>query len=212
MIMSMYKKICITNRQLVCKQFNISNYNSEEAFDKLLLQIEKVCKSRADSIILREKDLEEAVYEVLAKQAIAICKRYEVRLLLHTYVEVAKRLMHPHIHVPYAVFCDMLGDDTISFDGRNKTFAFRTVGVSTHTQEEVCFAGEHGASYVTLSPIYETTCKPGKKAKGLGFLEKIAHNTTIPVYALGGINEDRMDACIFHGASGVCMMSEYMRQ
>ena len=202
MIMSMYKKICITNRLLVCEKYNIKDCNSEEAFHKLLLQIIKVCESGADSIILREKDLDEVQYEALARKAIDICKRYNVLLVLHTFIEAAKRLNHFHIHLPYASFCQMASDETHHFE---------TVGVSTHTVKEAEFAGCQGASYVTISPVYETQCKPGVKAKGLDFLEKASNNTTIPVYALGGINEARIKECISHGASGVCMMSEYMQ-
>lgn len=209
MIMSMYKKICITNRRLVCDKLNISDYDGEEACNELLLQITKVCEAGADVIVLREKDLDACTYETLAKGAIDICERYDVLLVLHTFVDVAKRLNYPHIHVSYAQFCKMVAA-LEQADARN-AFHFETIGVSTHTAEEAKQAGAQGASYVTISPIYETTCKPGAKAKGLDFLAEAVHNAGIPVYALGGVNESRIDECISHGAAGVCMMSEYMR-
>ena len=35
--------------------------------------------------------------------------------------------------------------------------------------------------------------------------------STIPIFALGGIGMDKLDACIEAGAAGCCMMSELMR-
>lgn len=203
MIMSMYKKICITNRILVNQSSDVGDtLTSVGDFTLFLNQIERVAKSGVDVIILREKDLDAKTYEVLAKQVIVICERYNVLCVLHTFIDVALHLNHPHIHVPYGMFLEnenMLSDN------------FETIGVSTHALDEVLYVEQHGASYVTLSPIYETTCKPGVTPKGLTFLENVSSATKLPVYALGGINEARMEECAQHGAAGVCMMSEYMK-
>lgn len=198
MIMCTYKRICITNRSLVS--------GDGAQFDALLSQLLHILRDggglRPDCIILREKDLNSQQYTLLAKQVIALCKQYDVRCMLHTFVDVAKALGHKYIHVPFAQFIEM--------QEREKAI-FSEIGVSTHTVLEAKIAEEKGASYVTTSPIYETTCKPGAKAKGLDFLREVAYSVQIPVYALGGIHEEDTLQCMASGASGVCMMSEYMR-
>ena len=68
-----------------------------------------------------------------------------------------------------------------------------------------------GASYVTASPIYETQCKPDVAARGLQYLSDVVNAVSIPVFALGGISNENSNECIEAGASGICMMSWYMK-
>ena len=90
MIMFMYKKICITNRHLVSGDF--------------LEQIEKVVKSDADIIILREKDLSTNEYENLARQVIKLCNDNGKICILHSFIDVAIKLKHPFIHLTMDAF------------------------------------------------------------------------------------------------------------
>lgn len=198
MIMCTYKRICITNRLLVSAD--------GAPFDALLSQLKHVFEDESrmhpDCIILREKDLSQEQYQVLAGSVIALCKQYDVRCILHTFVDVAKMLGHNYIHVPFAKLQEMSEEEKACFD---------EIGVSTHTVLEAQIAEKRGAAYVTTSPIFETTCKPGVKAKGLDFLREVSYSVQIPVYALGGIHEEDIELCVLNGAAGVCMMSEYMR-
>ena len=74
----MFKIIAVTNRKLCHIDF--------------LEQIEALAKSEVDSIILREKDLSEDEYYVLAKNVLRICEKYNKECVLHNFVGVAKRL------------------------------------------------------------------------------------------------------------------------
>ena len=84
--MSMCRMYCVTNRALAGEGF--------------LEQIERTAKSGVDGIILREKDLSEAEYEELALKVQKICRAAGVPLILHTYVNVARRLGIRSIHLP----------------------------------------------------------------------------------------------------------------
>ena len=186
MIMSMYKKVCITNRKLVAGDY--------------FSQIEKVAMSDVDLIIVREKDLSAAEYEALARRVVAICEKHQKLCVLHSFVDVAIRLQHPFIHLPMEAFRNL---------PEEKRLYFQIIGVSAHTLEEALEAQRLGAGYVTVSPIYATECKPGCAPKGLDFLHQIVQTVDIDVYALGGIHPAQIPACIEAGADGVCMMSEY---
>lgn len=85
------------------------------------------------------------------------------------------------------------------------------IGVSAHAPQEVAQAAAAGADYVTLSPIFPTSSKPGY-GPALG-LEGIvaARRTGLPVVALGGIGSDRVAECRDAGASAVAIMGELMR-
>jgi thiamine-phosphate pyrophosphorylase len=184
----MYKKICITNRHLVTSDF--------------ASKMEQIARSDVDMIILREKDLKQEKYEVLACEVLEICKRYNKICMLHTFIETAKKLQHPYIHLTMADFVSLPEED------RNW---FQMIGVSTHSVEEAIIAENMGASYVTASHIFATKCKEGLKPKGLLYLQNVVNAVKMDVYALGGIHPDNIEECIRAGASGVCMMSEYMK-
>jgi thiamine-phosphate pyrophosphorylase len=163
--------------------------------------MEMVAKSDVDLIILREKDLSEEAYQMLAEQVLKLCSKYGKLCILHSFVNVAKNLSHPYIHLPMPVFRQLSKEE--------KSF-FEIIGVSTHSVEEALEAQEQGASYVTSSHIFATACKEGLKPRGIPFLRSVTEAVEVPVYALGGIHPDNIEECIQAGVDGICMMSEYM--
>ena len=152
-------------------------------------------------IILREKDLAETEYEKLAADVIKICFAAGKICILHTFKSAAVRLNHPYIHLSFKDFMGM--------NDKEKSF-FKIIGVSTHSVDEAIKAQENGASYITASHIFPTDCKADLAPRGLEFLKDVCNAVSIPVYALGGINEDNANECIKCGAAGVCMMSGLM--
>ena len=188
MITYMFKKICITNRHLT---------------DDLPGQIGRAIDRGADMIILREKDMAEAEYEELARNVLRLCEKRGTECFLHTFKDVAIRLGCRRIHLTMDDFRALT---------EHERGAFEKIGVSTHTEEEAAECEKRGAAYVTASPVFATDCKPGKAPAGLDYLHRVSQRVSIPVYALGGIGEDNMEACIHAGASGVCMMSGYMKR
>jgi thiamine-phosphate diphosphorylase len=180
-------KICITNRHLAGKNF--------------LERIKEVLEYGIDILILREKDMSEREYESLAKEVIELCRSYGVVCMLHTFIEIASRINHPYIHLRFEDFLNLSTDE--------KNF-FRKIGVSVHSVDEAVICDQKGASYITASHIFETSCKAGIIPRGLVYLKDTVNSVSIPVYALGGITPYNMDKCIENGAAGVCMMSYYM--
>jgi len=86
------------------------------------------------------------------------------------------------------------------------------VGRSCHDRAEVRAAAAEGVDYVTLSPVYPTSSKPGYgPALGpdaFGDLAKVSNAP--PVYALGGVDAARAPVCIAAGAAGVAVMGAVM--
>ena len=81
--------IAITNRHLCSRPF--------------MKQLERVCKLHPHAIVLREKDMPEAEYLSLARDVIALCKKYDVQCMLHSFINVAMELEHPYIHLPLPI-------------------------------------------------------------------------------------------------------------
>ena len=188
MIMSMYRVLCVTNRKLAGERF--------------LEQIEKAVMSGVEGIILREKDLPENEYEQLAVLVNQICEERQIPLILHTYIDVAKKLHIRRIHLPMHMFLNMGDEQKQDFD---------VIGVSTHSVEEAATAWKAGASYITAGHVFVTDCKKGVPPRGIEFLREVCDAVPIPVYAIGGIHSENAGDCIRAGAAGVCLMSAFMK-
>lgn len=154
-----------------------------------------------DRLILREKDLSEADYELLAEDILGECKKYNIPCILHTYVEVAKHLGCPAIHLSIPV----LGQYSRLQE------EFETIGVSVHSAEEAVYAQEWGASYLTAGHIYATDCKKDVPPRGIDFLKTICESVKIPVYGIGGMDLSKIPVVMEVKAAGICMMSAYMQ-
>ena len=191
----MYNVLAISNRKLCTCNF----------FDKL----EEICTLKEKypnyisslSIILREKDLDEVEYKILAKEALNICKNYNIDLILHTHFNVAKELDIKNIHVSFSILKNNPG----------LVKSFKCVGVSIHTIAEAIESQKLGASYIIAGHIFKTDCKKDLEPRGLSFLNSICNSVNIPVYAIGGINKSNCESVVKCGSYGICLMSSLMK-
>ncbi|WP_296707706.1 thiamine phosphate synthase [Eubacterium sp.] len=158
---------------------------------------------KPDMLILREKDLSEDEYYELAKKVKPMCDKAGVELVIHTYVNVAKKLGVKSIHLPLDRYIMLTEEDKQLFDN---------IGTSVHSLEDLDKAISLGANYVLAGHIYDTDCKKGLPGRGLEFLQEICNNVRVPVIAIGGINMDRLKEVKDVGASGAAIMSGYMNK
>ena len=190
--------VCITNRRLVKGDF--------------LAQIERVAAMEmADWIIVREKDLRVEEYRTLFAKVARIAHKGGKKCLAHGRIAlgVMSELDADGLHLPL----DVLREWRAASGRRSapQAGAVQLVGASAHSASELAEAAALGADYATLSPIFATTCKPGAVPLGITALAAVCQKSPIPIFALGGIGRDKLDACIEAGAAGCCMMSALMR-
>ena len=187
--------IAVTNRKLSQRPF--------------LEQIKRVCQLRPEAIILREKDLSETEYAKLAEEVYNITTSYDVRLIVHTYINVARELGINTVHMSLHNMREYRKE---FIDNVNKINNIKT-GCSIHSVEEAVEARNMGASYITAGHVYATDCKKGLAPRGLDFLKNVCDSVDIPVYAIGGIDIDdgRRKEVNKYGAAGCCIMSGMMK-
>ena len=184
--------IVITNRHLVQGDF--------------LKQLEKVTKLRPHALILREKDLTDDAYESLAKKVFDLCKREDITFFLHTKIEIARKIGCQNIHLSIPVLKGLSETEKKAL-----TEDFCEISISCHSMEDVEIAMAGGATQIILGTIFETECKKGVLGKGVEFVREICQKCPLPVYAIGGMNLQRLPLVIDAGAAGCCMMSGFMQ-
>ena len=205
MIENKIKLNTITNRKL-CENENLEK------------QIEKIFSAYKRKIILedfeivaltlREKDLDKNEYLNLVKKIYPICKRYRIDLILHQNYDLKldEKYKIEGIHLSYDNFKSL--NKNIREELIKK---YKRIGISIHSIDEAKEVENLGATYVVAGHIFETDCKKGLEPRGLNFIKELSSILTIPIFAIGGINQENSHLAINSGAFGVCMMSSLMK-
>jgi thiamine-phosphate pyrophosphorylase len=152
-------------------------------------------------LLLRDKDLEAAERRALADRLSVVTSRYGMHLSVSRDVDLAAQF-GASVHLQSAAAVDA---------ARRRLGPGALIGVSAHGIDEVSAAAAAGADYVTLSPIYLTSSKPGYgPALGVAAIAAAA-GAGIPIIALGGVTAVTARQCLDAGAAGVAVMGEIMR-
>ena len=195
----------ISNRKL-CE-----NENLEKQIEKIFSAYErKIILKNFDivALTLREKDLNKNEYLKLIEKIYPICQKYKINLILHQNYDLNldEKYDIEGIHLSYSVFKSL--NQNIKAELIKK---YKRIGVSIHSLDEAKEVESLGASYVVAGHIFETDCKKGLKPRGLKFVEDLSSALTIPIFAIGGIDEKNSQSVIDSGAFSVCMMSSIMK-
>jgi len=166
----------------------------------LLEVIQKALDAGVKAIQLRERDLPARELLFLAEQVKALTDRAGATLLINDRVDVCLMIGAEGVHLradhlPIPVVRRLLGPE-------------RLIGVSCHSVEEVREAEKGGADFVVLGPLYKT---PSKRSYGppigVETLRAAKAGCPIPIFAIGGIQSDRIPEVLKAGAIGVAVIS-----
>ena len=205
MIENKIKLNTITNRKL-CENENLEK-QIEKIFSaykrKIILEDFEVV-----ALTLREKDLYKNEYLKLVEKIYPICQKYRIDLILHQNYDLNldEKYNIGGIHLSYD-----------SFKSLNKNIReglikkYKKIGVSIHSIDEAKEVEMLGATYIVAGHIFETDCKKDLEPRGLKFIQELSLILTIPIFAIGGINQENSNLVINSGAFGVCMMSSLMK-
>ena len=195
----------ITNRKL-CE-----NENLEKQIKKIFSAYEKKIILKNFEIValtLREKDLDKNEYLNLVKKIYPICKKYGIDLILHQNYDLNldEKYNIGGIHLSYEIFKSL--NKNIREELIRK---YKKIGVSIHSVDEAKEVENLGATYIVAGHIFKTDCKKDLEPRGLKFIQELSLILTIPIFAIGGINQENSHLVINSGAFGVCMMSSLMK-
>ncbi|WP_339054583.1 thiamine phosphate synthase [Fusobacterium animalis] len=205
MIENKIKLNIISNRKL-CE-----NENLEKQIEKIFSAYQRKIILENFEIValtLREKDLYKNEYLKLVEKIYPICQKYRIDLILHQNyeLELDNKYNIKGLHLSYNTFKSL--NKNIREELIKK---YKKIGVSIHSINEAKEVEMLGANYVVAGHIFKTDCKKDLEPRGLKFIQELSVILTIPIFAIGGINQENSHLVINSGAFGVCMMSSLMK-
>lgn len=135
-----------------------------------------------------------------AKALRAAAARFGVVFIVNDRCDVALAAGADGVH---------LGQEDLPLDlARRVMGPDNLIGVSTHRPEDVTQATRGGADYIGFGPLFPTTTKePHAPTVGPSGLRGIRSLTPLPVFAIGGITVESLQAIREAGANGVAVAS-----
>ncbi|HXF18381.1 MAG TPA: thiamine phosphate synthase, partial [Burkholderiales bacterium] len=77
---------------------------------------------------------------------------------------------------------------------------------SCHNSAELDKARDLGLDFVLLGPVEQTSTHADAAGMGWKNFESLVQNYSLPVFALGGMRSENLDAARLRGAHGIAML------
>ncbi|MCY3803379.1 MAG: Nudix family hydrolase [Gammaproteobacteria bacterium] len=167
---------------------------AEQVQDFLQHFEDTVRQSGVGLIHFRSHELDPRHYLQLAGECLRTCHRHQVRLVLNADASSLKQIDAGGLHLTSrrleAVDTRPLGREYL-------------VSASCHTLDEVLHASQAGLDYLFLGPVREKVSGGPFEPLGWKHFARLARQSAIPVYAIGGLGPADIDVAIAHGGQGV---------
>lgn len=161
--------------------------------------VEKAILGGVTIVQLREKNTDFEEQLSLAQELKTVCKKYNVPLIINDSVELALKSGADGIHLGQSdgdikKAREILGDNAI-------------IGATAHNVNEAVSAFKSGADYLGCGAVFGSSTKNNTVPLSFDELKKICENVSIPVAAIGGINQENISLLKNTGISGAAVVS-----
>jgi len=162
-------------------------------------EVEKTLKAGATCLQIREKNISYDEYVSKSIELRKICNKYNVPFIVNDNIEVALASGADGVHVGQN---DILNKNVRSIIGSDKI-----LGISVNSIELAIAAEKAGADYIGVGSIQLSPTKGESKILSTEYVNEICNSVSIPVVAIGGINEQNIPILKGIGIAGVAVIS-----
>jgi thiamine-phosphate pyrophosphorylase len=168
--------------------------------DRFVETVEAAVRGGATMVQLREKETPRKEVIQLARDVLAVTRRYGALLIVNDHPAIAREVGADGAHVgredpPVVEARAMLGPEAI-------------IGASCYGDVARAVAAEQaGADYVAFGTPFPSPTKPKRTDISLGIFQEVKQRVKVPVFAIGGITIDNAPQVIDAGADGIAVIS-----
>ena len=167
---------------------NLAEMGEQAFFAGLESQLERGLRL----IQVREKQLTKDQMMTFAKQVIMLARAYDAKVLISEDIALARQLGADGVHLP--------SQSLLMLKTKSESMI---VAASTHNAIELAHAQALDLNFVVLSPVKSTLSHHEANPLGWQRFATLAENSTLPIYALGGMALSDLPLALSHGARGV---------
>ena len=152
---------------------------------------------------LREKNINSYLMYQRALSIKKITDEYHIPLIINDRLDIMLAIGADGVHlgqqdIPVKIARKLIGKDKI-------------IGVSAHCIEEAEKAERDGADYLGVGAIFPTTTKKDIIITPVNVLREIKETVSVPVVAIGGINQNNINTLKGSHVDGVAVISAIMK-
>ena len=149
-------------------------------------------------IQLRDKTREKGLQLPVAEALQALCRQRGALFIVNDHVDLALAAGADGVHV---------GQKDLPVAVVRRLAPELVIGCSTNNPEEARRAEADGADYVSVGRLFPTGSKDDTRPATTETLRVVKAAVSLPVCAIGGINESNIDAVIEAGADMVAVIA-----
>ena len=176
--------------------YAISNA-AELGVEEFIRRLERALQNGLRLLQVREKDLPRDEIRALSLRVLELAHTHGARVLISGDAELARETGADGVHL-----------SSVQLAACNVRPDVPWCGASCHDVGELRRAEALGCDFALLSPVLPTPSHPGAPHLGWENFATIAAGSSIPVYALGGLAHDDMQAAWQHGAHGISLLRQ----
>jgi thiamine-phosphate pyrophosphorylase len=154
----------------------------------------------------RAKSMPGAALLATASALVQLAHRHHARVIVNDRADIARLAFADGVHVGQ--------DDLRPEHVRALIGTDRTIGLSTHTVEQLDAAIRQPVDYVAIGPVFGTATKQtGYGAVGLAMVTEAARRASasrLPLVAIGGVTLDNAASVLDAGAASVAVISDLL--
>lgn len=173
---------------------NLAEMGEQAFFAGLESQLERGLRL----IQVREKQLTKDQMMTFAKQVIMLARAYDAKVLISEDIALARQLGADGVHLP--------SQSLLMLKTKSESMI---VAASTHNAIELAHAQALDLNFVVLSPVKSTLSHHEANPLGWQRFATLAENSTLPIYALGGMALSDLPLALSHGARGVAFQRSF---
>lgn len=134
-----------------------------------------------DGLIFRHYELSKTERFVFGTKLRKACRKAQVLFLVAGNFQLGTQLKADGLHLPSWALKQ-------GYDWRRQLNPGWTVSGAVHSTSELLMAQRLEIDFAIVSPVFSTKSHPDAKSLGTIGLARLKQQTTLPVYALGGMN------------------------
>ena len=173
--------------------YGITNATEMGAAPYLAL-LERALANGLKLIQVREKSLPIIALKNFARDVVELAHAHNAKVLINSDVDLVSYVGADGVH--------LTSTQLAACAVRPQ---FDTVAASTHTRAEIERAGDLNLDFAVLGAVKQTHTHPGAAPLGWENFAALVTAAPLPVYAIGGVSRNDLQAAIACGAHGIAM-------